>query len=108
MMLVLLNLKNLFAMLKPQTNYDLGSIAVMVERILSKYYGLPAESTRYVPMTFSIQYEHLVHHELAKVLPLLREHGSMGKTLYVDVTINGTLILSTEELKGDYAIFQSC
>lgn len=108
MMLVLLNLKNVFALAKPQTNYDLGSIAVMVERILTRYYGLPAESSRYIPVVFTMQYEHLVHHELAKVMPLLLQSGSMGKTLYVDVTINGTLILSTEELKGDYAIFQSC
>lgn len=108
MMLVLLNLKNLYSLTHPVTNYDLGSIACMVERILTKSYGMPAESVRYIPVSFSGKYEDLVHRELVKVLPILRQQSFLGKTIYVDVTIKGTLILSTEDLKGDYAIFQSC
>lgn len=108
MMLVLLNLRNLFAILRPITNYDLGSVTVMVERILVRYYGIPAESKRYIPVHFSMQYEELVHRELSKVLPMLKYQSVQGKTIYVDVTVNGTLILSTEELKDGYAIFQSC
>lgn len=108
MMLVLLNLRNLFALIRPTSNYDLGSVAVMVERILTRYYGLPAESRRYIPVRFSMQYEDLVHRELAKVLPLLKQQSFLGKTIYVDVTLMGTLILTTEDLRDGYALFQTC
>ncbi len=108
MMLVLLNLKNIFSILKPTTNFDLGTIAHMVERLLTKSYGIPAESVRYIPITFSMEYEYLVHVEIAKILPILQHQAHLGKTIYIDVTVKGTLILSTEDLKGEYALFQSC
>ena len=108
MMLILINLKNLYSLTQPVTNYDLGSIACMVERILTKSYGMPAESVRYIPVSLSMNYEDLVHRELVKVLPILRQQSFLGKTIFVDVTIKGTLILTTEDLKNDYALFQSC
>jgi hypothetical protein len=108
MMLMLLNLKNLYSFIHPTTNYDLGQVACMVERLLTKSYGIPAESMRYIPVSFRMEYEMIIHQELQKVLPILKRQAFLGKTIFVDVTIKGTLILSTEDLKCDYAIFQSC
>ena len=106
-MLILLNIEHLITITKPQSNYDLANICGCVERILTCCYLMDCETVRYNPMrtSLSASEEVLIHHEIKKVLPILTQMRDRGLTIYVDVGVNGSLILSTVKLDHGHHMF---
>lgn len=101
-MLFILSLENLFAILNPTSRYEVSNLCVYVEMVLAKSYGIPAFSLRYSPMVYlEPKYEYLIHNEIRKIQPYLAKLASEGKVIYVDLSYEGTLILTTENIRGE-------
>lgn len=49
--------------------------------------------------------ETLIHHEIKKVFPILTKIRDLNLTIYVDVGVNGSLILSTVKLNHGHHLF---
>lgn len=106
-MLIMLNIEHLMAVTQPKSNYELANICGCVERILTGCYLMDCETVRYNPMRTSLtaQEEALIHHEIKKVLPILTQIRNLNLTIYVDVGVNGSLILSTAKLDHGHHLF---
>ena len=106
-MLIVLNIQHLIDLTKPKSNYDLANICGCVERILTCCYLMDCETVRYNPIrtSLSAREEALIHHEIKKVLPILTKIRDLNLTIYVDVGVNGSLILSTVKLDHGHHLF---
>lgn len=106
-MLIVLNIQHLLAVNKPGTNYELANICGCVERILTRCYLMDCETVRYNPLrtSLSVREESLIHHEIRKILPVLMKLRNQNQTVYIDVGINGSLILSTVKLDHGHHMF---
>lgn len=108
-MLIILNLANLFSLMKPQTQYDLSNICVCVERIMTTCYMFDCIAVKdMAPYAYiNPNFEALIHMEIRKVLPILRHHRTMNHVFYIDLTYTGSLTLSTEKPRDDYMVYTS-
>lgn len=103
-MLILLNIQHLLTVVQPTSQYELANICGCVERILTGCYLMDCETIRYNPMQTSLspREETLIHHEIKKVLPALMQMRNQNRTIYVDVGVNGSLILTTVKLQNGH------
>lgn len=106
-MLILMNLTHVVSLMNPTSNYEFANICMSVERILSSCYLVDCRAIQgYAPIPYvPPNVETLIHHEIRKVLPLIKELRDVGKTIYIDLTIQGTLTLSTEKSINDYTVY---
>lgn len=106
-MLIMLNLSNLFSLLKPTTRYDLANICVWFEKILTTHYMIDCIALKdYAPYAYiSPNHEILIHNEIRKVLPMLIHCRDQNQMFYIDLSTNGSLTLSTEKPRDDYMVY---
>lgn len=106
-MLIILNLSNLFSLMKPTTRYDLSNICVCVERVMTTCYMFDCIAIKDIAPYAYIdpKYETLIHMELKKVLPILRHYRENNQRFYIDLSTNGSLTLSTEKPRDDYMVY---
>lgn len=102
-MIVIIDLSEVISVAKPQSRTEYTNLLDIVEHMLSSYYAIPAVSTQFNPLRFRINnIDHLIHHKLAQVLPVLRAMAHKYQILYIDLGVNGSLIVSSEKIPHDH------